>query len=211
MRQSWKYKLLMFGLFTVAYGVMYVFPNLHPKWQPQFLPLLALDYWVPFLPWSFFIYMSDYILFLLVLIQLDDQESFNPFARMAFAVLLICGSFFIFYPTTYPRPLYPTVENPALQFVLNLISAADTPNNCFPSMHVSLTGIAAWSMRAKGPRWHFLFWVWSVAIFASTMTTKQHYFLDVLGGLCVIGTVVSLEWVLFEKRYLKTLVNRWPL
>jgi len=208
MRVSWGYKLALFALFAAFYWVFYIYPNFHPKWPPQPLPLLWIDYAVPLIPWTFLIYISDYLLFASVLFLLTDLESFNSYARMVFATLMICGIFFIFLPTTYPRPPYPHSDSAIVSMVMNLISTADTPNNCFPSMHVAQTGIATWAVRRLGWKTFSSFGFWAVAIFISTLTTKQHYFVDILGGLSVMITVASLEWLIFEKRYLRDWISR---
>src|SRR6185436_14225959 len=57
----------------------------------------------------------------------------------------------------------------------------DVPENCFPSLHVSLAIIAA----AYWPRARWIGIAWAIAIAVSTMTTKQHYFVDVAGGIAM--------------------------
>ena len=101
------------------------------------------------------------------------------------------------------------MSNPIVAFTMALINVADTPMNCFPSMHVALTGVAAWSVRNRGPKVVSLFCLWSLAIFASTMTTKQHYFFDIVGGLGVIVTVVVFDWAFFETPHVRNwLISR---
>jgi membrane-associated phospholipid phosphatase len=195
-RPTWGYKLALLALFTAAYGVFYVWPNFWPLFAPTFLPLLDIDRSMPFLPWTFVIYLSDYVLFTAVFFLINDMDEWNAFARMGFATLFVCGAFFLFFPTTYPRPNYPEVTNPIVAFCMNLIANADSPNNCFPSMHVAMTSAGAWSLRHK-PRGVFLFFVlWTLAIIVSTMTTKQHYFMDVVGGLGVVSILALLDWYL---------------
>lgn len=194
----WKNKLLMFCLFMLAYTVLYIYPNFRPPFPPFYLPLFAIDQAVPLIPWTFLVYTSDYLLVLAVIIMIQDAEAFRAFSRKCFEVLILCGVFFIFFPTRYPRPGYPEVSNPLIAFVMGLINVADTPLNCFPSMHVALTGVSAWCVRNRSPKVVFLFTLWSLAIFASTMTTKQHYFLDIVGGVGVIITVLLFDWAFFE-------------
>jgi membrane-associated phospholipid phosphatase len=76
---------------------------------------------------------------------------------------------------------------------MDFVYIADTPNNCFPSMHVALTSVSTWSLRGYAPRYFKLFMLWTLAIILSTLTTKQHYFVDILGGLGVLVVVVALE------------------
>lgn len=195
------YKIFLFAVYAVAYSILYLLPNLRPPIAPSMLPLSALDHWVPFLPWTFAIYVSDYIMILSVILLITQVDEFNSFARQVFGVLLFCGVIFLFFPTTYPRPVYPEVANPLVSFAMNLVGTFDTPNNCFPSHHVAVTSIGAWCVRNR-PRLLKLYSFWAVAIFLSTLTTKQHYAVDILGGLGVAAVVVILEHRLFLRKML---------
>jgi membrane-associated phospholipid phosphatase len=61
----------------------------------------------------------------------------------------------------------------------------DSPANCLPSLHVANSFLATlhWFRRSSGKFWFYIFW--TLIICASTLTTKQHYFYDVVGGLLV--------------------------
>ena len=194
-----KLKVRNFVLFMVAYTFLYIFPNVHPGVEAMMLPLLEIDRATPLIPWTFMIYTSAYVLFLIVILLHDDVDRFKAFCRTAFGVLVISGAFFLLMPTTYPRPVYPESDSLFITWLMKLVSTADSPRNCFPSMHVGLTGIGAWSLRHKGPRVFAFFVVWSLLIFISTMTTKQHYFVDILGGMGVMTFVAVIDWALFEK------------
>jgi len=202
------YKFFLLMLFAAAYGICYVIPNFWPPFPPVQLPRLPIDYWVPFLPWTFTIYLSDYLLAFFVILLLRDIPSFNSYTRMMFTQLFLCGMFFFFFPTTYPRPVYPDHPSAFIRFLLNLVAVADTPNNCFPSMHVSITGISTWAIRHLDPRLYFAFWIWSIGIFISTLTTKQHYFVDILGGLGIVLTVALFEHFCFRRGTYDRLVSR---
>jgi len=189
-----KYKFLLFCLFVVAYLFFYILPNFRPFLPPSLLPRLSLDYLVPLVPWSFLVYVSDYVLVASVTLWLTEIEEFNSFVRMMFFSLIVCGTFFLAFPTTYPRPEYPAVANSLVGFAMYLVHEFDTPNNCFPSMHVALTGVATWAIRTRGARVFLWYLVWALAVFLSTLTTKQHYFLDVIGGVAVVVTAAAFDW-----------------
>jgi membrane-associated phospholipid phosphatase len=190
----WKYKLSLIVIFLLAFGGLYMYPNAFPVFPLHYLPQLSLERAIPLLPWTFVIYTSDYVLILLVILVLQQKEQVESFARMAFGVLGCCGLFFWLLPTTYPRPVYPPVDNWLIATLMQFILTTDQPHNCFPSMHVALTGVSAWAMRPFGRTVHALFWLWTLAIIVSTLTTKQHYFLDILGGLAVMVMIAGCEW-----------------
>lgn len=188
----------MFAAFMVAYWFFYLYPNMFASWPVHYLPLLALDKAIPFLPWTFLIYTSDYTLFLVAIILHQSKEGFNSMSRMCFATLAICGAFFVLYPTTYPRPEYPQGPSWVIRGLMQMITLADSPKNCFPSMHVALTSVATWSLRNHSPKVVRTFIVWTFLIFVSTLTTKQHYFVDILGGMGVASFVIFAEKYVFS-------------
>ncbi len=199
-RPSWRYKLTLLFVYLAAYALFYILPNFHPLSAPTYLPLLNIDRAVPFLPWTFVIYLSDYLIFTASVLIINEMDRWNAYVRMAFGTLLTCGLFFLFFPTTYPRPAYPVLESGLVSFCMNLIGAADTPNNCFPSMHVALTSVVTWNLRHKSRPVFLCFVVWTVAIILSTLTTKQHYFMDIVGGLAVVAVLGLVDRVLVHRK-----------
>jgi len=190
---SFAEKFKIFLIFAVGYAVFYIFPNFYATWQPAQIPLSRLDKIVPFVPWTFLIYTSDYFLIASAILMISEKKSFNSFGRMMFLALFICGLFFLFLPTTYPRPAYPLVDSFLIQVSMDLVYLADSPNNCFPSMHVALTTISAWCLRRRQFWLSMTYAAWTFAVIVSTMTTKQHYFVDILGGLSVVCAVIMIE------------------
>ena len=79
--------------------------------------------------------------------------------------------------------------------LLEFLKSADATGNACPSLHVAFAVYAGcWLSRMlhlldAGRGWRGLNWCWCVLIVLSTMTTKQHVFLDVLCGI-VLGSVV---------------------
>jgi membrane-associated phospholipid phosphatase len=196
---SFKRKVTLLAWFMLGYMVFYIFPNFYASWRPVQLPLTVVDRRVPLVPWSFLIYTSDYLLISLTILMINSKVSFFSFSRMMFSALVLCGLCFLFFPTTYPRPIYPTVEQTWIQLVMDFVDVADSPNNCFPSMHVALTSIAAWNLRNKPTPIFVLFLIWTLAVIVSTLTTKQHYFVDIIGGLTVVVMTAVLEKKLFSR------------
>jgi len=192
---SFKFRLLL--LYIAAYLIFYSWPNFYPILPPKLLPLLSIDQAIPFLPWSFAVYLSDYLLALTVILMLTEKARFIQYAQMTFGVLIVCGIVFFIYPTVYPRPEYPTDPGPLVRFFMNVVCSLDQPTNCFPSHHVAVTSVATWNIRYRGPKVTALFILWSCLIFFSTLTTKQHYFVDILGGVVVALVVIYLNPKLF--------------
>lgn len=199
MYASGPYKFGWVTLYAVVYLVFYVAPNLRPLFPPYELPMLAVDRAIPFVPATFWIYLSDYILVLSVVFLITDLRTFQSLTRMTMSGFILCGFFFVFMPTRYPRPIYPTVDNAFIALGMDIVSSFDTPNNCFPSNHVFMTGVATWVVRSKGSKWFCGYLVWAFLILVSTLTTKQHYIVDLLGGLGVALLMGYLDQRLFTR------------
>jgi membrane-associated phospholipid phosphatase len=63
------------------------------------------------------------------------------------------------------------------------INSQVAPFNAFPSLHVAVSLICLLGIKTlKTKRFHYIC-IWVFLIILSTVFTKQHYFLDVFGGL----------------------------
>jgi len=84
--------------------------------------------------------------------------------------------------------------SPAVAWQYQLMHSADNPYTCFPSLHITncmLVTLAHW----RSPRRRWLL-PWAVLIAISTITTGQHVFIDILGGILVAcaGTLAA-AWI----------------
>lgn len=176
---------------ALVFALVYVGLGSCPWTSPVLLPLTDLDRAIPLLPWTLLIYLSDYLFILLVLLSLKEATEFSSaFYRMIVGITL---SFvvFLFFPTVYPRPLL--AADPLWAETFLFLHFLDQPTNCFPSLHVSMTLIAAASMRSWSRGWRAFGWIWALAICLSTLTTKQHYAWDVLGGAAVAWAAFGVK------------------
>lgn len=76
--------------------------------------------------------------------------------------------------------------------LLSFIYAHDHPDNCFPSLHVSLTVLASLIWAARRPGLTIFLVAWVVLVAPSTLFTKQHVLLDVLAGAVLGGASFRL-------------------
>ncbi|MEM9195907.1 MAG: phosphatase PAP2 family protein, partial [Myxococcota bacterium] len=130
--------------------------------------------------------------------------------RLFFTMVLcttVCGFFFLFFPTTYPRALYPLDPTDPWAAELLSIRSSDSPTNCFPSLHVALAwGIAlCWSAFLQRRISKALPFVWAVLVTATTLTTKQHYLVDVPAGF-VVGV---LSYVVLSRTIVPNATPVW--
>jgi membrane-associated phospholipid phosphatase len=155
---------------------------------PTELPLTVVDRAVPFVPWTVWLYGTITWGCLLAWVGVPNRaEGARLLAAITIASLTCCVVFLLF-PTTFPRELHPLGEGDTATIrELARLREADSPTNCLPSLHVALAWSIALSFAAsrdhRGLR--ALACVWALVVSISTVTTKQHFALDVPTGAAV--------------------------
>jgi len=190
-RDSEKKRVLVWG--AMVFALVYFALGACPWSEPSYLPLTAMDHALPLMPWTLLIYLSDYAFILLVLLNLRQAEDFSHAFYRMIAGIVISFAIFLIFPTVYPR--LPAPAEPFWSETFAYLHFLDRPTNCFPSLHVSMTLIAAASLGSMRSSWRWGAYLWALAICLSTLTTKQHYVWDVLGGM-----FVSMASVWFSTR-----------
>lgn len=194
-------------------ALLYLVPNHYPPSAPVRLPLTWVDQAVPFLPDTAWIYFTDYFLVFTAFSSLRAATAVLRFS-VAFLAMVLAG-FLVhtLYPTTYPRELFPITDAalPFTQAVFERFRWVDTPTSCFPSMHVACSYFSAFALRDLRLRTHYLFVGWATLVAASTLTTKQHYAVDILAGLALSGAVwaVFYRWLPGRFPHLARAHSRW--
>lgn len=174
---------------------------------------MLFDAKIPFVPWTVFIYLSCYIFWIVNYIlgcRQDRGEAFR-FISADFFAKTICLLCFLIIPTTNVRPeVMP--EGIWNQIMIHLYNT-DAADNLFPSIHC-LTSWFCYIAVRKNERipkpyvWFSLLYAISVCV--STLTTKQHVIIDVIGGVGLAeGSyfVVKYGFVRFYEK-LSTKINR---
>lgn len=170
--------------------VLYMASNHLHFFTPQLLPLFWIDSTVPFIPNTVWIYTSEYIFFIVAYVTCKDLVNLNKFCYSFLVLQVVSVMIFWIWPTTYPRELYPLPDdlNSFTYYIFSILRLTDTPANCCPSLHVSTVYLSSFifldDQREKFP----FFFIWGTAIALSTLTTKQHYLIDVITGLMMAMT-----------------------
>ena len=150
---------------------------------------------IPFLPWTFFIYISDYLLPAVAFFMVREKKELKGMFLAYGLAIVIHGVFWAVYPVHYL--LRPDLgAHPAgLLKVIARFYALDTPAvNCFPSLHVTYAFLSYFVFRRHGSRAAPAVFILVVLISLSTLTFKQHYVADVLGGM-VIAYLLNLFFI----------------
>ena len=175
--------------------LLYQWTNRYYILQPKLLKFDAVDSAMPFLPWTVWIYFTEYVFFLVAYFGLKSYEMRTRYFLAYMAILLVSVVVFMIFPVTFPRADYPVTGNSISDHALIFLRTyMDSPANCLPSLHVSSCYISALCFWRESKVKTWVYVLWSSAVAISTMTAKQHYFIDVWTALLL--TVFSF-WVFF--------------
>lgn len=147
----------------------------------------------PFVSAFVLVYDSAYLLPLMAVLSLKDRAPARRFSAVTCGVIALSAACFLAWPLTLDRP--PLVVASVFDKLLAALYAADRPTNLFPSLHVSLSFLFALAVGHAKPRWRGWMITWATLIAVSTLFTRQHYLIDVLGGILVAW----VAWGIFLK------------
>jgi membrane-associated phospholipid phosphatase len=159
------------------------------------LPLWAVDEFVPFIGWTVWIYHTQFLFLLFGVRALKSTANISRTLYSMGLASLMSFCVFFFYPTTLPRP--PVEAEGLTAQAFQFLYSIDADSNCFPSLHVALACLIALGIAEESRQLRIFAVIWAGLICLSTMTTKQHYFADVIAGVCVaiVCRAVANRWL----------------
>ena len=202
-RQRQNRRLFWYTLVTliIAMAIPYYIINqiIGSLERSVFDPITPIDTWVPFIGWTFLIYITLYMYYPAAAFFCRGSEGkireMFAFYQSLFVMTWVVFAIFIIFPTeVYIRRDIP-------ESILNgegfwgfwygdFMHKADLPYNAWPSLHVTQSLLIVMLMRY----WKIIegwieiaVWVSWILLCISVMTTKQHFFFDL-----VTGTVTGL-------------------
>jgi len=160
-------------------------------------PMLAWERNIPFLPWTFFIYILVYVTPLVAFLLLRTTVSLKAMFWSFFVSLTLHQICWIFYPVEFVlRPVIPP-NSGSLLTVTDAFLRLDSPAvNCLPSLHVTYAFLSYFVLHVYRPRLAPWFLFLAVIISISTLTFKQHYVVDVAGGIL---TALLMKWIFLRR------------
>ncbi|MBI4924279.1 MAG: phosphatase PAP2 family protein [Bdellovibrio sp.] len=182
----------------IATAFLYLTSNWFHLFPPRLLPMWWIDRMIPFLPNTVWIYMSEYIYFAVVYFVAKEPDNLNKYLYSFFAIQVLSVAIFWIIPTTYPRELFPLQDdlNSITYYAFSHLRMADSPANCCPSLHVSSVFLSSLVFLQEQRKKFIFFFIWNLLIAVSTLTTKQHYLVDVVTGIVI--ACVSY-WYFYKK------------
>ncbi|MDY3919449.1 MAG: phosphatase PAP2 family protein [Candidatus Limivivens sp.] len=147
-----------------------------------------LDRMVPFQPAWVSIYLVCYLFWVVNYLMVGrlEKEHFYRFVTADLLSRLVCGLFYLFLPTTNVRP--EVTGTGIWELLMAWLYAADEPTNLFPSIHCLTSWFCYIGIRGqkKIPRWYQGFsLIFAILVCLSTQFTKQHYLVDLIGGVAL--------------------------
>lgn len=145
----------------------------------------AADNAIPFEPMWAVIYLGCFLFWAInyIMITRQEKEDWFQFATGDYLSRIICGVFFVLLPTTNVRP--EVMGNSFPELLVRFVYSMDAPTNLFPSIHCLVSWMCFIGIRGRKyvPKWYQVFsCIFAIAVFASTLFTKQHYIIDVIVG-----------------------------
>lgn len=152
-----------------------------------------VDNWFSLKPWWIWIYSGIYYpIMVFMVFSFQDIRHFN-YVVFSFFLLLLCQMFFfVFFPVATPASWRKLVSgNSVSEKFMRYVQSLDKSNNCFPSMHVSVSTLTAMHLQMNNPSFGNWIFIFPLLICISALYTKQHFFLDLLPG-------AILGWCMFK-------------
>lgn len=192
-----KSRLVHLFLGGAATLILYQLTNRVHVFEPKLLTFSRIDSAMPFWPWTVWIYFTEYAFFVYAYFFMKDLKLVTRYYYAYMSILLFSVSIFMIYPVTFPRADFPAVGDTLSISAMNFLRTyMDAPNNCLPSLHVSSCYISSLCFWQESRLKSTLLCIWSTFVAVATMTTKQHYFLDVWTAILLTGLAF---WFFFYK------------
>ena len=167
-----------------GFFLSYSYKEVNETFAPTYDFALPLDDHIPFVPWTGLVYWSYYGLFVGGAIVIRP----TLFTR-AWVGVLVCNlaSYlaYAFFCAHVPHPDISYVQPEWLNDTYRGFYMLDGPGNTLPSLHCALSALLGWNIR-KHSKWWLL---WALLISLSTLTTKEHIFLDLVAGWLLAAIV----------------------
>lgn len=139
-------------------------------------------WYFPVIPAFVIVYLSAYLMPAVAFVVVRDEVRLRRLAAVAAGVVAVSAACFVIWPTTILRPDLPSG---VWGGVLAWLYRADRPTDLFPSLHVAMSFLMAKAVGRERPTWRPAMLAWALLIAVSTLLIRQHYVIDVIGGLVI--------------------------
>ncbi|MDE2498583.1 MAG: phosphatase PAP2 family protein [Alphaproteobacteria bacterium] len=184
-------RLILLALLSLASVCLYFVVN---RGHARYYLETPLDRIIPFHPAFIVPYLS-----FLPLVPASLAVLYATPVAAKFYVALIIGSlsgsvvrFFIHAGMHQPR----IRRRDAADWAVHWMYRHDARAHTFPSTHVLVTVVTCYFASAAFPVWAAVIWAYGSLIVLSTLMVKQHYLIDVFGGIAFAAAAIYLAQAL---------------
>lgn len=188
-KREWAIRAVSLGAFFAIWLAIYKYLN---NWgaQPDVAIRLTrpIDVWpAVIVPESALLYVfAGYVMPFVPFKFLRDRRGFWMILLGYSVASLIAFLSYALWPLAIARPDYSNVSGIG-GALMRMVLAVDNDANCCPSSHVIFAVLPALFISHRSSRAPYavkiLIWLLAIGVAASTVTTGQHYLIDILGGV----------------------------
>lgn len=170
----------------------YVITNKRPfvhSWKTKLDEKIKLNnlFLIPYLGFFFYVALGYFLL----------KEDIKMGFLTSLTICNIAATiFWYFLPNGVTRPLLE--KDDFASKIINFIYCHDGDTNGFPSAHVFSSIIASYYLSLQQTNLTWLFIMCGILISLSTVFTKQHYVLDILGGIIFASLAILTQMLLIS-------------
>lgn len=165
---------------------------------------ITVDDYIPLITEFTWIYLSYFVFLLLLVIFFIKQKLHREMTKVLFGIGIACITAYLFYAFFQNSVIRPDIVSKNISDDLYLLlNTKINIYNAFPSLHVAISLICLHGLFVVRSKFFKIAAVWVFLIIISTVLTKQHYFLDIIGGVIVSLTSVRLGEFITRKIYKK--------
>lgn len=151
---------------------------------------LKIDDSIPFIPVFIIPYISYFGYIVFTIFALWNTRFIFEFFTAYIITYVIAGIFWYFVPNGVRRPTITGKD--IFSRLTSYVYGHDEDTNGFPSAHVFATLICSYYLFLPFPAALPLILFMAISIIASTVLVKQHYAIDILGGILVFFVSVPI-------------------
>ena len=152
---------------------------------------IKFDYSIPFIPIFIIPYLGYFIFIISTIILLWNTKYINNFFITYIISYILSGLFWYFVPNGVKRPVI--VKKDIFSRLTRIIFKYDNDTNGFPSAHIFATLICSYFLYFAFPENLLVNLSVTFLISISTVFVKQHYVLDILGGIIFFWLSIMLS------------------
>lgn len=178
--------------FIALFFVAYLHLLKHPAFAVSIMPFTALDALIPYQPSTMPLYLSLWVYVSLPSSLLSTRRELLTYASAMTATCLTGLIIFYVWPSAVPAASIDWSQHASMAY----LKSVDAGGNAFPSLHVATAVFSAMWLhdvlrRFRAPDWLLVInSAWCAGIIYSTLATRQHVIVDVIGGV-ILGAVMA--------------------